>query len=156
MENNFKKLSGYQYMLYNQNGFKQAILDALTDKGCKELDWKKIKTRVYKEYNQDIKPQLANQYPTHYPCIMIPQFFAWYEINRVILSFIYESDFGKNNQWHDATEYPPIDEDVLVEYPYEHGFVVAYYDGEDWYITETGRLIRPIRWMPIPAEKKTK
>ena len=93
MENNFKKLSSYRYLLYNQNGFKQAILDAYTDKGSKELDWEKIKDRVYKEYNEDIKPQLTNQYPIYYPCIMVPQLFAWYEIGRVIISFIYKSDF---------------------------------------------------------------
>ena len=59
------------------------------------------------------------------------------------------------NQWRDATDYPPIDEDVLVDYPYEHGYVVAYYDGEDWYITETGRLRRPTHWMSIPPHNKT-
>lgn len=93
MNENFKKLSDYRYMLYNQNGFKQAILDAYTDKGDKSLDWEKIKDRVYGEYNIFIKPQLTHQHPTHYPCIMVPQLFAWYEINRVIISFIYKSDF---------------------------------------------------------------
>lgn len=58
-------------------------------------------------------------------------------------------------QWRNADDYPPIDEDVLVDYPYEHGYAVAYFDGEDWYITETGRLIRPIKWMPIPPDNNT-
>lgn len=62
---------------------------------------------------------------------------------------------GVSDQWIDATNTPPIDEDVLVDYPCEHGYVVAYYDGEDWYITETGRLIRPTRWTPIPPSKET-
>ena len=97
MENNFKKLSDYRYLIYNQNGYKQAILDAYTDKGCNDFDWEKIRNRVYEEYNKDIKPQLTHQYPTHYPCIMVPQLFAWYEINRVIVSFIYKSDFDRYN-----------------------------------------------------------
>lgn len=63
---------------------------------------------------------------------------------------------GFSDQWRDASDTPPIDEDVLVDYPYEHGYAVAYYDGEDWYLTETGRLLRPTRWMPIPPHNKTK
>lgn len=90
---NFKKLSNYRYMLYNQNGFKQAILDAYTDKGCETINNDKIKNRVYEKYNNQIKPQLTHQYPTHYPCIMVPQLVAWYEIRKVIVSFIYKSDF---------------------------------------------------------------
>lgn len=93
MRNNFKKLSDYRYMLYNQNGFKQAILDAYTDKECGSFDNDKIKNIVYEEYNNRIKPQLTHQYPTHYPCIMVPQLVAWYEIGRIIVSFIYKSDF---------------------------------------------------------------
>lgn len=60
------------------------------------------------------------------------------------------------NQWQDAANTPPVDEDVLVDYPYEHGYAVAYYDGEDWYLTETGRLLRPTCWMPILPHNKTK
>lgn len=62
---------------------------------------------------------------------------------------------GISDQWVDTANTPPIDEDVLVDYPYEHGYAVAYYDGEDWYLTETGRLLRPTRWMPIPPHNKT-
>lgn len=62
---------------------------------------------------------------------------------------------GISDQWREATDYPPIYEDVLVDYPYEAGYVVAYYDGEDWYITETGGLIRPKYWMPIPPHNRT-
>lgn len=61
---------------------------------------------------------------------------------------------GISDQWIDATNTPPIAEDVLVDYPYEHGYAVAYYDGEDWYLTETGRLLHPTRWMPIPSHDK--
>lgn len=91
MSNNYKKLSNYRYMLYNQNGFKQAILDAYTDIRRESFD--NDKNRVYEEYNNTIKPQLTHQYPTHYPCIMVPQLVAWYEIGQVIVSFIYKSDF---------------------------------------------------------------
>lgn len=93
MKNNFKKLSDYRYMLYNQNGFKQAILEAYMGKGCKQLDNGEIKNRIYEEYNSLIKPQLTHQYPTHYPCIMVPQLMAWYESGNMIVSFIYKSDF---------------------------------------------------------------
>lgn len=63
---------------------------------------------------------------------------------------------GISDQWLDATNTPPINEDVLVDYPYEHGYAVAYYDGEDWYLTETERLLRPTRWMPIPSNETKK
>ena len=79
---------------------------------------------------------------------------TWLE-EIVAAGYIAGHETAIKSQWHDAADYPPIDEDVLVDYPYEHGFVVAYYDGEDWYITETGRLIRPIRWMSIPPNKET-
>lgn len=62
---------------------------------------------------------------------------------------------GLSDQWRDTSDTPPIDEDVLVDYPYEHGYAVAYYYGKDWYLTETGRLLHPTRWMPIPPHNKT-
>ena len=61
-----------------------------------------------------------------------------------------------SEQWRGTSDTPPIDEDVLVDYPYEHGYAVTYYDGEDWYLTETGKLLRPTRWMSIPPHNKTK
>lgn len=79
---------------------------------------------------------------------------TWLE-NVVADGYMAGHEAAIKNQWRDATDYPPIDEDVLVDYPYEHEYVVAYYDGEDWYITETGRLIRPTHWMSIPPHNKT-
>ena len=95
MRKNFNRLTDYKYLIYNQNGFKQAILDAYTDKGCSSCPWEEIKDEVDEEYNTLIKPQLKDQYPTYYPCIMIPQFFAWYEISKIIVNFVYKSDFEK-------------------------------------------------------------
>jgi len=79
---------------------------------------------------------------------------TWLE-NVVADGYMAGHEDAIKNQWRDATDYPPIDEDVLVDYPYEHGYAVAYYDGKDWYLTETGRLLHPTRWMPIPPHNKT-
>lgn len=73
------------------------------------------------------------------------------EIDNYRCAFLAGAAYALSNQWRDAENVkPPFDEDVLTDCPYEHGHAVGYYDGEDWYMTENGRLIRPTHWMPIP------